>query len=281
MAPLAVAIQVVILALVTGGSAGLHAAIHVSTYALAVAFIWINRRIPGAWLLGLGCGANLIAIVANGGVMPQTTAAHRLSGIVEHPGFDNSRVLAHAHLTWLGDVIPVPAPLGLANVLSVGDLLLFVGLLVLLHSVSGSRLTRGGRAQPAADTVATDGPSAVYVDAVLAGALSTVYAAIHLWRAGESPASASARRALAAFETCRRAADLLPGGDERIAAAQSALARISLELQAWQAIPQLSGDRQLVLWAAMGEVRAARGARPTPPRWLPPREGPLLGVLPA
>ena len=38
-----------------------------------------------------GGGAKLAAIIANAGVMPQTAAAHRLSGIVEHAEFDNSR----------------------------------------------------------------------------------------------------------------------------------------------------------------------------------------------
>lgn len=289
LAPLAVAIQVVILALVTGGSARLHAAIHVSTYALAVAFIWANRRLPGARLLGLGCAANLAAIIANGGVMPQTAAAHRLSGIVEHAGFDNSRVLSHPHLAWLGDVIPVPAPFGLANVLSAGDLLLFAGMLVLLHAVSGS-FARGGTPPVAAlgSVPALTAPpspepplSSVYVDAVLAGALSTVYAAVHLWRAGQSPGAAPARRALTAFETCRRAADRLPAGDPQIGAAQDALARIAVEFRAWPAIPRLGGERELVLWAAIGEVRSARASRSIPPRWLPAWEGPLRGALPA
>jgi hypothetical protein len=41
--------------------------------------------------------------------------------------------VADPHLLWLGDVLPVPLPLGLSNVLSVGDLVLYAGALVLLH----------------------------------------------------------------------------------------------------------------------------------------------------
>ncbi|MGO9821811.1 MAG: DUF5317 family protein [Solirubrobacteraceae bacterium] len=42
--------------------------------------------------------------------------------------------MSHPHLLWLGDVIPVPGPL--PNVLSVGDLIVFAGLIVLLQRIS-------------------------------------------------------------------------------------------------------------------------------------------------
>jgi hypothetical protein len=142
LAPIALAVQVLILNIVPGGSHTVHAVVHVGTYALLGAFIWANRRLSGARLLAAGCASNLIAILSNRGVMPQAAAAHRISGVFVRRGFDNSAVLAHPHLLFLGDIIPVPAPFGLANVLSVGDCLLFVGLVVALHSVSGSRVTR-------------------------------------------------------------------------------------------------------------------------------------------
>ena len=50
------------------------------------------------------------AITTNGGVMPASAAALRISGIASRPGFDNSAALAHPHLGFLGDVIPVPGP---------------------------------------------------------------------------------------------------------------------------------------------------------------------------
>ena len=49
-------------------------------------------------------------------------------GRARHPGqFMNSTVLSHPHLAWLGDNFSVPRTLPLANVFSVGDVLLAVG----------------------------------------------------------------------------------------------------------------------------------------------------------
>jgi hypothetical protein len=145
LAPLALAVQVLILNVLPGGSHAVHALVHVATYALLGAFIWVNRRLAGAPLLALGCASNLVAILGNGGVMPQAAAAHRLSGVAVRNGFNNSAVLAHPHLLFLGDIIPAPAPFGLSNVLSIGDCLLFAGLVVALHTVSGSRIARSAR----------------------------------------------------------------------------------------------------------------------------------------
>jgi hypothetical protein len=38
--------------------------------ALLLVFVWLNRREPAMWLLGIGLAANLIVIIANGGWMP-------------------------------------------------------------------------------------------------------------------------------------------------------------------------------------------------------------------
>jgi hypothetical protein len=72
--------------------------------------------------------------------MPANAVALRISGIASRPGFDNSAVLAHPHLAFLGDVIPVPGPWPIGNVLSAGDLIIFLGALVVLHAACGSRL---------------------------------------------------------------------------------------------------------------------------------------------
>ena len=77
--------------------------------------------------------------------MPASASALRISGIAERPGFDNSAALAHPHLAFLGDIIPVPGPWPIGNVLSVGDLIIFVGAAVVLHVACGSKLHPRGR----------------------------------------------------------------------------------------------------------------------------------------
>jgi hypothetical protein len=128
---LAIGLQVIITTIAPGGSHGLHAAIHVFTYGLIGAFLWANRRLPGVPVVAAGALANAVAIVANVGVMPTWAVAQRLAGLKAATGFQNSSILAHPHVLWLGDVIPVPGPL--PNVLSLGDCLIYGGLLLLLH----------------------------------------------------------------------------------------------------------------------------------------------------
>ncbi len=133
----ALAIQVVIITIAPDGHEGLHKAIHISTYGLIGVFLWCNRRLPGVKIIGLGAFLNALVITVNGGQMAASRTAERLAGLHLRAGFENSAPLAHPHLLWLGDVIPWPGPL--PNVLSIGDLLIYAGTLVLLHRVCRRR----------------------------------------------------------------------------------------------------------------------------------------------
>ena len=136
---LAAAIQVAITQM-PGGSHGVHVALHVFSYVLDAYFVFANRRLTGVPVVALGAALNVAAITANGGVMPASATALRISGIAERAGFDNSAALAHPHLAFLGDIIPVPGPWPIGNVLSIGDLIIFVGAFIVLHVACGSRV---------------------------------------------------------------------------------------------------------------------------------------------
>ena len=145
----ALAIQLVVLQVAAEALAPrAAAALHVASYALAVCFVWWNRTVPGLLLIGLGGLSNLLAITANGGVMPASPAASAAAGVAAGSGFENSAVVADAELAFLGDVFAWPAPLPFANVFSVGDVVLLVGAAVLVHRVGGSRLTLRPRSAP-------------------------------------------------------------------------------------------------------------------------------------
>jgi Family of unknown function (DUF5317) len=119
---------------------GLRSLLLVAAYPIGAVFLAANRRVPGMLLTALGAALNLLAIAANGGVMPASPAAMARAGLAEEPGFQNSAPLADPRLAFLGDVFAIPASWPLSNVFSVGDVFIAVGLAWGLHRVCGSRL---------------------------------------------------------------------------------------------------------------------------------------------
>ncbi|HEY0520494.1 MAG TPA: DUF5317 family protein [Ilumatobacteraceae bacterium] len=103
--------------------------LHLLTFVLSALFLFANRRLPGALLVGVGAASNLAAIAANGGTMPASPWAWRTAGfpvLTDH--FENSNVVHGARLSWLGDVFAVPNGWPFANVFSVGDVVVVVAM---------------------------------------------------------------------------------------------------------------------------------------------------------
>jgi len=139
LVPLALGLQILVISVVPTADARVLAAVHVGTYGLAGVFIWRNRVVPGLVVLGAGAAANGVTIALNGGVLPASADALQRSGFQVDPGeFTNSGVLPDPVLPWLGDVLWVPAGWPLANVFSVGDVLIVAGFAWLVHSTCGS-----------------------------------------------------------------------------------------------------------------------------------------------
>ncbi|MFW5933655.1 MAG: DUF5317 domain-containing protein [Actinomycetota bacterium] len=98
---------------------------------LIVGFLIANRSLPGTWLVAAGLALNAIVIAANG-AMPVDPAAIRaigMEGAEVAPG-KHTLMTSSTRLPWLADVIPVPP---LRSIISVGDLVLAVGLLPMTH----------------------------------------------------------------------------------------------------------------------------------------------------
>ena len=145
-----VVIQVGIITVAPGGSHALHVVLHLLSYVLAAWFVVANRHVTGTVVLAFGAALNVLAISVNGGVMPASAAAMRIAGLHPSAAFNNSAPVLHPHLAFLGDVIPVPGPWPIGNVLSVGDLIIFAGALVILHRACASRLPLvGAKVAPA------------------------------------------------------------------------------------------------------------------------------------
>jgi hypothetical protein len=133
-APLAIAgllVQVALFALPAGDAlASVGPAVYVgSTLAVLVALL-ANVRLPGIALVAAGAACNLAAILANGGAMPVRASTLAAAGLDSREGFSNSVVSSAPALEPLTDVFAMPAGVPLANVFSVGDVLIGVGIAV-------------------------------------------------------------------------------------------------------------------------------------------------------
>jgi len=118
--------------------------LYVGSTLLVLAALLRNVRLPGLALVALGAALNLAAILANGGAMPSSPEAWRiLDGVARVPaGEYTNSVLADAgtRLAFLGDIFVLPRPIPLANVFSIGDVCIALGVvLFLVRAMSGAR----------------------------------------------------------------------------------------------------------------------------------------------
>jgi hypothetical protein len=89
-----------------------------------------NIAIPGLVIVLAGGASNLLAIVANGGFMPASPDALAVVGRLPQSAFSNSVSSGAANLAPLTDLFAMPPWVPLANVFSVGDILIGVGVAV-------------------------------------------------------------------------------------------------------------------------------------------------------
>ena len=122
-------------------------ALYVASTAAVFLAVLRNWRIPGLALVAVGAASTLLAIAANGGVMPASPEAVAALGTEAGEGFSNSVVMVDPALQPLTDIFALPTWVPFANVFSVGDVLIGVG--VALTIALGMRPGRGVVVAPA------------------------------------------------------------------------------------------------------------------------------------
>jgi hypothetical protein len=128
------------------GAAG--PAIYVVSTAAVFLAVLRNVRLPGMAIVAIGSVLNLAAIVANGGSMPADPGALVAAGLDGAGSHTNSVVLAAPALQPLTDIFAVPAGIPLANVYSVGDVLIGIGIVVLLATLMRRPVATGTPERP-------------------------------------------------------------------------------------------------------------------------------------
>jgi len=106
-------------------------------------FVWLNRKLPGLWIFGIGLAANLLVIVANGGLVPLAPAT--VAGV--YPDLNPDEGSVGSRLGWsknivlpgsdtkfsfLSDCIRLPVWLPWQYAISPGDVLIAIGIFWLL-----------------------------------------------------------------------------------------------------------------------------------------------------
>ena len=108
-------------------------AVYVASTVVVFAAVLRNIDIPGVAIIAVGAGCNLAAIVANGGWMPaDPRALASVGGVPDGPS--NSIVVPDPALAPLTDLFALPAWLPFANVFSIGDVLIAVGIAATIAS---------------------------------------------------------------------------------------------------------------------------------------------------
>lgn len=115
--------------------------LYVSSYILLLLSIWYNRHIKEMLIFGVGIFINFVVIVANGGHMPVSLVALQKAGMAYMlPLLQSKSYIIHTlmdsqtKLKLLADVIPLPSPYPRPRVLSIGDVIMGIGVFFLIQN---------------------------------------------------------------------------------------------------------------------------------------------------
>jgi hypothetical protein len=123
--------------------------IYIAVYILGLIFLLLNRRNPGFILIFIGVLLNFLPIVLNVGRMPVSLKA----AAVLEPGYldvlkkglyaKHTLLTNSTRLGFLGDVIPLTKPYPKSQIISIGDIIMNIGIflyiqyLMLRHPMTG------------------------------------------------------------------------------------------------------------------------------------------------
>ena len=117
--------------------------IHLGSYAILALFVLLNIKEWALGLMGLGMFSNIVPIFLNGG-MPTTKELMLTAGLITPEQAELltcGQIIANniidcgeAKLGFLGDIFATPAWFPLANIFSIGDVVLVLGMIIFIQA---------------------------------------------------------------------------------------------------------------------------------------------------
>ncbi|WP_180954501.1 DUF5317 domain-containing protein [Bacillus sp. V5-8f] len=128
--------------------------LYILIYIVGLLFLWVNRIQPGFMVILLGVLLNFIVISINGGRMPVSMEAAKILDPFYIETLKNGVYAKHTLLTehtrlgFLGDIIPITNPYPKDQVVSIGDIVMNIGIFLFIQSLmvihKGNSLNEGG-----------------------------------------------------------------------------------------------------------------------------------------
>jgi hypothetical protein len=139
----ALGIQIAIISVFDIQSETVSRSLHILTYMMIGVCLVLNRTVRLVWIVAVGWLCNFTAIVANAGVMPTSTSGAQ-GRRAASTTFENAGPVDDARLAFLGDIFSTPRDIPMANVLSIGDVLLLAGVAVVMFAASRAPIEQQG-----------------------------------------------------------------------------------------------------------------------------------------
>lgn len=107
--------------------------IQIAAYIILFLGLWQSLEFPEIKMVGLGSLANFLVIAANGGKMPVSSRAVDAVGLSFTETGTHALMEEGTRLFWLADIIPLPPPYPFPMVISIGDILIILGVMLLIQ----------------------------------------------------------------------------------------------------------------------------------------------------
>ena len=126
--------------------ASINGYLFAAVYITGLIFLWLNRHHRGFTLIWIGVFLNFVVMAINGGRMPVSVEASAVLGpyyvdLLREGGAVSKHYMmdASTHLAFLGDIIPLSSPYPRTQVISIGDVVMNIGIFLFIQYMMVNR----------------------------------------------------------------------------------------------------------------------------------------------